>query len=654
MTIESLLQELSVTPVSKTRAQILNRLALRTQNINVSDCLKYASEALEIAEELNDDQEKALSLKTIGVCKMLLSDMEESLDYLQRSLALFEAIGNKEFTAGVLANIASIYSSTGKHGLALETMFKNIAIAEELGSAKMLGNAYNNIGNVYHGISDYAKSLEYFLKAHAIYENGEVSVGEAIYINIGSVLTELGDYDEALGYYQKALDIIAERAPGRSHAIILGNMGVIYTMMGNSQQAQDSLEQAIELYKEIGDKVGHSRDLINLGQVYQQSGRFEAALALYRQAADISLKDDHNSQASILHSIGEIYTELGDFEKAIASLNEGLDLAKKHKFQRTLTQIYLALSDVFKRTGDYLASLEYYKEHATCKDQLLNEEKQKVMIELQAKFMLEKTERERESFKNRNEELSGLLEEVQLLNNQLMEADAEKNDLVGIIAHDLKNPLSSIRLLARFLKESYGDNEDIVDIGNDIESSSKRMFDLIDDLLKANQMESGNFRLNIESHDMGELVNTVLDQYSMIAGQKNITFKKEFSMAGSFVAADRSALLQILDNLVSNAVKYSPYDKTITVGVSQLSEMTRIVIQDEGPGLNDNDKSRLFQKFARLSAQSTGGEHSTGLGLYIAKKLTESMNGSISCESEPGKGAAFIVEFPSVHESIEI
>ena len=104
------------------------------------------------------------------------------------------------------------------------------------------------------------------------------------------------------------------------------------------------------------------------------------------------------------------------------------------------------------------------------------------------------------------------------------------------------------------------------------------------------------------------------------------------------------ALSQVLDNLVSNAVKYSPPNKNIWVDIQETTENVRIAIRDEGPGLSDDDKSKLFGKFARLSAQPTGGEHSTGLGLSIVKKMIEAMNGKVWCESELGHGATFFVE----------
>ena len=110
---------------------------------------------------------------------------------------------------------------------------------------------------------------------------------------------------------------------------------------------------------------------------------------------------------------------------------------------------------------------------------------------------------------------------------------------------------------------------------------------------------------------------------------------------------DTSVAVQVLENLVSNAVKYSPPGKDIFVRLQKRAEAVRVEVQDQGPGLSAEDQKKLFGKFARLSAKPTGGEHSTGLGLSIVKKMVEAMNGQVWCESELGRGATFTVEFPA-------
>jgi signal transduction histidine kinase len=106
-------------------------------------------------------------------------------------------------------------------------------------------------------------------------------------------------------------------------------------------------------------------------------------------------------------------------------------------------------------------------------------------------------------------------------------------------------------------------------------------------------------------------------------------------------------MLQVLENLLSNAVKYLPSGKSIDAVLRQQHNTIRIEIREEGEGISADDMTKLFGKFARLTARPTGGEHSTGLGLSIVKKMVEAMNGRVWCESEVGRGATFIVELPT-------
>jgi signal transduction histidine kinase len=179
------------------------------------------------------------------------------------------------------------------------------------------------------------------------------------------------------------------------------------------------------------------------------------------------------------------------------------------------------------------------------------------------------------------------------------------------------------------------------------------MFDLITNLLDVNAIENKAVRLTPIPFDLMEVAQYVASDYRGRAEAKQISMHVEIPPDNTMVFADKSSTLQILDNLVSNAIKYSPPEKRIFLRVSKHENSVLFEVQDEGQGLTEEDKRKLFGKFARLSAQPTGGEHSTGLGLSIAKKLAEAMNGDIWCESELGKGAKFVVKLPAVSAAFD-
>jgi signal transduction histidine kinase len=177
------------------------------------------------------------------------------------------------------------------------------------------------------------------------------------------------------------------------------------------------------------------------------------------------------------------------------------------------------------------------------------------------------------------------------------------------------------------------------------------MLELVRNLLDVNRLESGTVQFHPVEFDLAPMAESTVWQYTQTASVKHITLHYRLETDVSMVYADEQATMQVLENLVSNAVKYSPHGKQVFIRISSKDDYVRLEVEDEGPGLSDEDKSKLFSKFARLSARPTGGEYSTGLGLSIVKKMVVAMNGKVWCESEYGKGATFIVELPSPSSS---
>ena len=246
-------------------------------------------------------------------------------------------------------------------------------------------------------------------------------------------------------------------------------------------------------------------------------------------------------------------------------------------------------------------------------------------------------------------------------NHLLERLNHEKNEFLGIVAHDLKNPITSIKLIASMMQK-YRDKitgDDVMKQMQKVEFTATRMEEIVTNLLDINAIESGALSLKAIECDIADTLKAIVEQYRLQADAKGISLIYNY-VSSARVIVDPIRAWEVLDNLLSNAIKYSPLDKiiwiTITVKTSNKCAQSeteeqrsiQISIRDEGPGLSEEDMAKLFGKFARLSARPTAGEQSTGLGLSIVKKLVEAMNGRVWCESEIGKGATFIVELPAV------
>ena len=171
------------------------------------------------------------------------------------------------------------------------------------------------------------------------------------------------------------------------------------------------------------------------------------------------------------------------------------------------------------------------------------------------------------------------------------------------------------------------------------------MRDLITNLLDANAIEQGKFISNIERCDFGALVRQCVENNRVTASRKQIEIRVS-DAADVFVKADKNATMQILDNLLSNAINYSPPGRAVQVEAGTEGAMAWVTVKDSGPGLSEADQKKLFQKFTRLSARPTAGESSNGLGLSIVKRLAEAMMGTVRCNSVLGSGATFVLQLP--------
>jgi two-component system, sensor histidine kinase and response regulator len=220
----------------------------------------------------------------------------------------------------------------------------------------------------------------------------------------------------------------------------------------------------------------------------------------------------------------------------------------------------------------------------------------------------------------------------------------DKDEMLGMISHHLQNHLVGIHMSAQFLLERAGTSVDskVHLLAENIRNSSGQMRAFLKTFL-ANAAADHVLHIQMAPISLTDAVIRALQQYEDAAKAKEITLTSQLPGEGMIVRADATALGQVLDNLISNAIKFSPPSSRVQVIVQSGEHFVECRVKDEGAGFTHDDKSKMFRRYTRLSARPTGGEPSTGLGLSIAKRLVHAMSGELLCESEFGKGSTFIV-----------
>ena len=224
----------------------------------------------------------------------------------------------------------------------------------------------------------------------------------------------------------------------------------------------------------------------------------------------------------------------------------------------------------------------------------------------------------------------------------------DKDEMLGMLSHYLQNHLVGISMSAQLMLDRARSSTDakLRLMAENIRSSSSQMRAFVRAFL-ANAAADHGLKIHFEAICLADAVGRVVLQYQDAASAKNIKLRTEIPPEATLVRADPDALGQVLDNLVSNAIKFSPPEREVLISVHPGAEQAECRVQDHGAGFTEDDKARMFRRYARLSAQPTAGEPSTGLGLSIAKRLAQAMRGDLICESTPPHGSTFILRLPA-------
>lgn len=556
-------------------------------------------------------------------------------EYFFQALDRAEKSNNLSKIALYCNAIGSMYAQYNLHNYAEEFLQRSKYIAETLGDPNMLAQTEAELGELYGKRGRYELMRDACLKGLFLIKTPNHSPEEQTYYATAYIHNKLAwaylflqDYDSAATHLDSALMMYAQTPVKR----FIPDVYIVYAQVCvRQQQFMRALEYArradtairqmgitilkIQLYRtfaEIADSVGDARCAYDY---FRQSVQAERTIFSHQAVV----------QSDILRQ---------EYERRLQTAQE--------QFWKNILLFSLALTLCIVTILIYLYRLKSKTNQQLRRQQLLLE-KQAVVIQ------------------ENNTQLS-------TKNLELERLHTLKNEFLGMAAHDLRNPLQGIAFSAEILQSHVPSGDALTHKHTErILTAAQSMGQMLQDLLDVNKIESGTLHLTPESLSTSSL-ELIVQSFFDIAAQKFILLTFENNAPESSIYADYRALQQVMNNIISNAIKYSPHHKNVLVSVEiekryssldieywshntgstnpPMNSFVRIAISDEGPGFSEEDKSRMFQKFARLSAKPTGGEPSTGLGLAITKSLVEAMNGRIICNSTLGHGATFIVSLP--------
>ncbi len=677
---------------------ICDSLSYLYLNISNDKSVEYATRALKMAEKKNDSDLLKMPLDMLGTAYFFMDNYEKSINYYQRLLNIYEAAGddvnraetlrkiglsyyhwskyieaNKyyedalgifkqqqdfEGISRTLRGISAIQGHWGEYDEALNSVQDALKFCEEIGDSKGVAMCYNTIGVLYQDIGDYSNALKYFSQSLSSFEEtGSLYDIVNMNLHVGDVYLNLKDYDKALEYFFKAQTIGKNLDNKKLESITLSNIGEVYYSKEDYQTALEYQLKSLKMKEEIGDKKRLAITYVELGKIYHK---------------------------------------LGDDKKAIDYLKNGLDIARDINFLYQISKAYEALSMVYYDMGKYKKSLDYYRFYVEIQQKIHSVEKNKAVAELQAKYQLEKKEKENERLRHseqlhkaqityqwlgiglslfvlitaiiltmiyrskyqqnqklnvqlslKNKEIDNQKNNVQKLNAELKEANSTKDKFFSIVAHDLKNPFNSLIVLTGLLIEEYElfTEQERKEFLQQIKESAENTFSLLQNLLDWSRSQTGKQEINKEVLDMESIASKTIKLLKTNAENKKIKVSYNIPK-GTTAYGDKNMISTVLLNLVSNAIKFTSENGEVTVSVVSENGKVEVLVSDTGVGIPGEHLDKLFIIDHKIQTKGTSNEKGTGLGLILCKEFVEKNGGKIWVHSEVGKGSRFHFTLP--------
>ncbi|GAB1429816.1 hypothetical protein MASR2M18_06490 [Ignavibacteria bacterium] len=619
-------------------------------NIGYSSEILFLEDRIDVARQSGEKSRRFVDLLNELSWELRSLDSSRSGSLAEEALAFSKELSYEEGMANALLARGIYRRNTSEYDSALEDLLRARELFYRINRPKGISRSTIWIGLVHLRAGNYAVALKFFLDALQIYEEHEDEDNTAkCYTFIGRAYFNLHDYRTALDYFYKSLHLRESLLDRTAENTIFWDLGRAYLYLGDFGKALEYCERSLSICKQYNDIRSLCGSLYLRGEIYGRKQDASVSIRNFWLSARLAIVNcDKWAEGKAWRAIGEIYTELfsGEMSKpkyftlAEAYLSDALRVGQEIRANGIMMETHEQLYKLYRNANRLEKALEHFHEFHSIKEAMMTKQSEQVMQNLIYSYEIEKAQKSTEIYRLKNVELANA-------NRELARLNKEKNELLAVVAHDLKNPLAGVAIAVSLIFEHRKSmtNNQLNEQLRMILRTTDSMKELVTKLLDVNALESGKINITYESAAVEPIILELTDEYRSRLNAKKIGI---FCSVGNNLEliTDKRCLKEILDNLLSNAIKFSPPDRNIFITASDESDTISIGIRDEGPGIPDTDLRKLFTKFSRLTAKPTAGENSTGLGLSIVKKLTELLGGHVRCESVVGKGTTFIITLP--------
>lgn len=596
--------------------------------------IKYFKAALEIAKVEKIHVRSADISLQLGSCYRSFNEIKSSLYHYFEAASFYRKIPDQIGYIEAINRVAGAFYDLNEYGNALKYFKDVMNTSRKIKNIRLLAVSLNNVGSTYNVLGSNEKAQVYLKEGLDLVNDSPrlIRVKGALLSSLGEVHFLQKKYDEALNRFNQAWDIASKIENQHLKIIVSRNLAKVYVQKNDFKNALDYQKKSLKAAQKDNNLYQLQINYELIASIYKASKDFENAFFYYDKYHQLRDSSDQRGQVEATKRL-ELRYQNAQKEKEIQLLTKENQI-QEAKFRHRQNLIYLGIAIFLLLLIPSLIYYRYYKDKRHT--QTLFEERNKIIALQDEKIQAQTYHMERKN------------EELQNKNQALVSLNQEKNILVGMLAHDLRSPLNQVKGLLQLGLMTASSEDETSDYLQKALQSTERLQTMIDRMLDLKAVEDQALILQPEVINLNELLAEVVANYKEKAQQKLIRIHLPMTDTTYRALLDKNYTLQIIENLLSNALKFSPPKKNIFIELNSYQNKVKLTIKDEGPGIGVEDQQKLFGKFQRLSARPTGGETSVGLGLSIVKKFVEAMNGKIWCESTLGQGASFIVEFQKV------
>ncbi len=558
---------------------------------------------------------------------------------------------------------------------AIDHLLRALRLSDGQPSPRARYLALTGLGMTYDRLADFPQALRYKREALALAEQGTDEHAISLCAgNLANLEEKLGDLAAARRHYERALALTRRSGNRTETADIEESLIMLDFAEGKSDSILAALDPILVQRRTLRGKIKLTNTLLNRAAVCQKLGRLDEALAHAEEARGYADAGEsprlranaYRSLASVQEARGDLAAALAATRREFAEREAMAGEAAKTRAAELQTQFEAAKKDAelarLSRENELRAAEQRAQEaqlarqaaelrantaelrakdaelaHISLTRYLLGTSLGAAILALAAVLAFQR-------YRARNERR--LLDETRRARDSAIAADQVKTRFLGIASHDIRAPLGNILNLTDTVRAESRDGQPSPDLDL-ITAEAQRVLGLVEDLLATATLESGKLVLRPTPSDLTEITLAVVSGLRWQARTKRqaLVFDPPAPEVGRLVG-DAARLYQVVANLITNAIKFSPSDSTITVRLARAPSVLTLSIQDQGPGLAPDDIAKLFIPFERRAALPTARESSHGLGLSIAHEIVTLHGGEIRIESTSGRGATFFVDLP--------